>query len=144
MAWPFASRPAAYTYIDNMHRSTTDQHAALLTRRDPAFEPDWAGFVAVDRGSAQSKAAHDGGAVVVPPQDGASVWEVDEFVARKDEGRSRCTLDAFVALSYPPPLRAPTEGKGEEAGLLAAAAEDFEPVIAGPWMLRWNIGACVA
>lgn len=89
MAWPFASRPAAHTYIDNIHRSTTDQHAALLTRRDPAFEPDWAGFVAVDRGSAQSKAAHDGGAVVVPPQDGASVWKVDEFVARKDTGVGR-------------------------------------------------------
>jgi hypothetical protein len=40
------------------------------------------------------------------------------------------------------------EGKGEE---LAAAGvndseeegeDDFDPVIAGPWMLRWKIGAC--
>lgn len=42
-----------------------------------------------------------------------------------------------------------TEGKGEEAGpgavaeAAAGAEGDFEPVIAGPWMLRWKIGACV-
>lgn len=30
----------------------------------------------------------------------------------------------------------PTEGEGEEA----AGEGDLDPVIAGPWMLRWDIG----
>ena len=33
-----------------------------------------------------------------------------------------------------------TEGKGEDVTAAAVASEDeFEPTIAGPWMLRWDL-----
>lgn len=129
-------------YVD-IHLPTIGRPNAHATnRRDPTFEPDWAGFVAVDRGSAQSKAAHDGGAAVaVAQQDGkgGGPW------ARRVMCLWGLSAIRDADLTFAP--RARTEGKGEEAAGLAAAEagaagaeDDFEPVIAGPWMLRWNIG----
>lgn len=55
LRWQNARLPAGFWGIKD----------PILLRKagDAAFAPDWAGFVAVDRGSAQSKAAHDGAVV---------------------------------------------------------------------------------
>lgn len=98
--------------------------------------------MAVDRASAQSKAAHDGGAAPIvaaaAQQDGGllvirvarlCLWDMYVYHFFPGDTYDRlCFLATYI----------PTEGKGEEA----AGEGDFDPVIAGPWMLRWDIGKC--